>query len=98
MIEYVTQYHNITCHFIGNYDINKEYSIGDICINPNGEYILYTSQKEWSVITVSPYGDYVVNYKEKEKKFIYPHICKRCGASLNSNICEYCGTNYYESE
>lgn len=92
MIKYVTQYHNTACRFMGNYDINKKYAIGDICINSNGEYILCISQEKWIVCGC------VVNYKEKEKKFIYPHICKRCGASLNSNICEYCGTNYYESE
>ena len=88
MIKHITQ-----CRFIGSYDINKKYAIGDICINPNGECMLYTLQKEWANL----YGS-GSDYEEKEKKFIYPHICKRCGASLNSNICKYCGTNYYESE
>jgi hypothetical protein len=27
-------------------------------------------------------------------KFSYPQICTQCGAPLNGNRCDYCGTKY----
>ena len=31
----------------------------------------------------------------KDDKVLQPRICKCCGAPMHTNICEYCGVEYY---
>ena len=72
--------------FIGTrYDLPKRGKIGDVCL-VNGCVYVYDGTK-WQDISM-PVNE--VTYIK------HPTHCKCCGAILKSNICEYCGAEYYE--
>ena len=38
-------------------------------------------------------ADYSADYEVRPVK-MQPKICSRCGAAMNSSVCEYCGVEY----
>ena len=59
-----------------------------------GEIVLTVDTNEIFVGTKNGFVQ-ILSPKEKLNKQLRPHICERCGAPMHSNICEYCGTEYW---
>ena len=84
MYDIKTIYHGEDIMYTGSFKhipINGGY--GDLCLVDNTVY-LYNGLK-WEPIYLDDY-----NHCQSPKI----SICKQCGAPLQGNVCEYCGTRY----
>ena len=60
----------------------------------DGEIVFSVDTNEIFVATKSGFVQ-IQSTKEESSKPLRPRICERCGGSMHSNICEYCGTEYW---
>lgn len=86
----------VACLIKTHIDYNEEKALMDVTrqkINDScNEYLddLISRYKEMGG------NGYIVNKEIKpEKKKTYPTNCKNCGAVLHSNVCEFCGSEYW---
>lgn len=69
--------------YIGSMDdLRTRGHTGDICTYQGIQYVW--TDKQWESLMYIP----------SVPKHITAITCTQCGASLHSNICEYCGTEY----
>ena len=70
-------------HFVGDYDPNRFYDYGAVCIRHNGIWMF--NGRDWYQIS-----ECQTNTSNKIKRNITN--CPNCGAPLHNNKCMYCGT------
>lgn len=87
-------------NLIGFKDNNKDYIIGDLCINPSDNSIVcYTCSSPSTWVPIATTDTIYTSSKTKIKiELTEPKICKCCGAPLHNNICDYCGVEYNYKE
>jgi len=87
---------NMTFYYIGQKnELPSTANIGDVCSSVDGHEYIYDGDN-WQV--VGSYPDIPIIIPDTLVTTIIPHptVCKCCGAILKSNVCEYCGAEYFK--
>lgn len=81
-------------HFMGEYDSNKWYDYGDICLR-NGSLWVCTKENRWEELGANEPAPV---YERETKPVIMPATnCPNCGAPLYNGHCLYCKTIVFEN-